>query len=161
MVFKRFHRWIPFCGSAFQGRRTVQQFSGPETGQRKRATRKPDGKLTRLVNLWVSWHEKLTLLVTHFCLHVLASPFQGRWMKDKRARKIFALWALSKRGFWWSISAYPVCGSPFQGHRSYHMRNHNRNGSYQALTSNHEHQLRSDAAHHFFVGVTFTKLLCL
>ena len=52
-------------------------FSGPETGERKRATLKNDGKLTRLVNIGVSWHEKLTPLVTHFSLPILAYPFQG------------------------------------------------------------------------------------
>ena len=30
-----------------------------------------------LVNLGGSWHEKLTLLVTHFSLPILAYPFQG------------------------------------------------------------------------------------
>ena len=44
-------------------------FSGPETGKRKWITRKADGKLMFLfVNLGWSWHEKLTLLVTHFSL---------------------------------------------------------------------------------------------
>ena len=44
--------------------------SGPEKGKRKRVTRKADGKLTLLVNLGGSWHEKLTLLVTHFSLPI-------------------------------------------------------------------------------------------
>ena len=49
-----------------------------KTGKRKRVTRKADGKLTLLVNLGGSWHEKLTLLVTHFSLPIaLAYPFQG------------------------------------------------------------------------------------
>ena len=39
------------------------EFSGPETGKRKRVARKADGKLT--------------LLVTHFSLPILAYPFQG------------------------------------------------------------------------------------
>ena len=34
-------------------------------------------KLARLVNLGGSWHEKLTLLVTHFSLPISACPFQG------------------------------------------------------------------------------------
>ena len=48
--------------------------SGPETGKRKRVARKADGKL--MVNLAGSWHEKLTLLVTHFSSPILAYPFQ-------------------------------------------------------------------------------------
>ena len=52
-------------------------FSGPEAGKRKRVRRKADGKLTLLVNTVGSWHEKLTLLVTHFSLPILAYPFQG------------------------------------------------------------------------------------
>ena len=56
-----------------------QKFSGPEMGRRKRVTRKAGGKLTRLVNLGGSWHEKLTLLVTCFSLRILAYPFQGHW----------------------------------------------------------------------------------
>ena len=40
-------------------------------------TRRPDGKLTRLVNLGGLWHEKLTLLVTRFSLPILAYPSQG------------------------------------------------------------------------------------
>ena len=44
--------------------------SGPDTGKRKRVTRKADGKLTRLMNFGRSWHEKLTLLVTHFNLPI-------------------------------------------------------------------------------------------
>ena len=47
--------------------------SGPETGKRKRVTRKDDGKLTLLVNLGGSWHEKLTLLFTHFSLSISGS----------------------------------------------------------------------------------------
>ena len=39
----------------------------------------PDEKLTLLVNLGVSWHEKLTLLFTHFSLPILACPFHGHW----------------------------------------------------------------------------------
>ena len=54
-----------------------QPFSGPETGKRKRVARKADRKLTLLVNLGGSWHEKLTLLVIHFSLPILAYPFQG------------------------------------------------------------------------------------
>ena len=53
------------------------EVSGPETDKRKRVTRKADGKLTRLVNLGGSWHERLTLLVTHFSLPILAYSFQG------------------------------------------------------------------------------------
>ena len=56
---------------------SVTALSGPETGKRKRVARKADGKLTLLVNLGVSWHEKLTLLFTHFSLPILAYPFQG------------------------------------------------------------------------------------
>ena len=52
--------------------------SGPEAVKRKRETRKADGKLTLLVNLGGTWHEKPTLLVTHFSLPSLADPFQGR-----------------------------------------------------------------------------------
>ena len=37
--------------------------TGPESGIRKRVARKADGKLTLLVNLGVSWHEKLAFLV--------------------------------------------------------------------------------------------------
>ena len=55
----------------------VPFISGPETGKRKQATRKADGKLTLLVHLGGSWHEKLTLVVTHFSLPILAYPFQG------------------------------------------------------------------------------------
>ena len=55
----------------------LQMLSGPETGQRKRVTRKADGKLTLLMNVGGSWHEKLTLSVTHFSLPVSAYPFQG------------------------------------------------------------------------------------
>ena len=83
------------CGALAAGpppRRTVSQravrrmtpeggarsyLSGPETGKRKRGTRKADGKLTLLVNLGGSWHEKLTLLVAHFSLPILAHPVQG------------------------------------------------------------------------------------
>ena len=50
---------------------------GPETGERKRVTRKAGGKLTLLVNLVVSWHEKLRLLVTPFSVPMFAYPFQG------------------------------------------------------------------------------------
>ena len=52
-------------------------FSWPETGKRKRVMRKADGKLTPLVNLGGSWHEKLTLLVTRFSLPILAYPHQA------------------------------------------------------------------------------------
>ena len=58
------------------------QISGPETGKRKRVTLKADGKLTFLVNLGGSWHEKLTLLVPHFSLPILAYPFQGHRSKE-------------------------------------------------------------------------------
>ena len=51
--------------------------SGPETGKRKRVTRKADGKLTLSVSLGGSWHEQLTLLVTHLSLPILAYPSQG------------------------------------------------------------------------------------
>ena len=54
-----------------------QVFSGPETGERKRVTRKADRKLTLFVNLGESWQEKLTLLVTHFSLPISAYSFQG------------------------------------------------------------------------------------
>ena len=54
-------------------------FSGPETGKRKRVPRKADGKLTLLVSFGGSWHDKLTLLVTHLSLRILAYPFRGRW----------------------------------------------------------------------------------
>ena len=46
------------------------QFSGPETGKRERVTRKADRQISVLVNLGGSWHEKLTLLVTHFSLPI-------------------------------------------------------------------------------------------
>ena len=55
----------------------LPKLSGPETGKRKRVTRKADEQLVLLVNLGVSWHEKLMLLVTHFSLHISAYPFQG------------------------------------------------------------------------------------
>ena len=51
--------------------------TGPAPGKRKRVTRKADGKLTCLVNLGWSWTEKLTRLVTHIILPILAYPFQG------------------------------------------------------------------------------------
>ena len=40
--------------------------SGPETGERNRAARKADGKLTPLVNLVRPWHERRTLSATRF-----------------------------------------------------------------------------------------------
>ena len=55
--------------------------SGPEMGKRKRVSRKAEGKLTLLVNLGGSWHEKLTLLVTQFSLPSLAYPVQGHWIQ--------------------------------------------------------------------------------
>ena len=61
--FLRYLTWIPI--------------SDPETGKRKRVTRKADGKLTLLVNLGVSWHEQLTLLVTRFSLPILAYLFEA------------------------------------------------------------------------------------
>ena len=51
--------------------------SGPETGKRKRVTRKADGKPTRLVDLGGSWREKLTLLVTHVSLPILLTHFRA------------------------------------------------------------------------------------
>ena len=43
----------------------------PETGKRKRVTRKADGKLKLLLSLGRgSWHGKLTFLVTHFSLPI-------------------------------------------------------------------------------------------
>ena len=58
--------------------RPAKIVSGPETGKRKRVTRKADGKLTLLVNLGRgSWHEKLTLLVTHFSLPI-SGPLKHR-----------------------------------------------------------------------------------
>ena len=56
--------------------------SGPKMGQRKRVAWKADGKLTRLVNLVGSWHEKLVFLVTHFSLPIWSYPFRGRWMSS-------------------------------------------------------------------------------
>ena len=56
------------------GRAPPKSFSGPETGKRKQVTRKADGKLTLLENLEGSWHEKLTLLVTHFSLPISVPP---------------------------------------------------------------------------------------
>ena len=56
----------PYCnGNALRVRR------GSSTVWSNRKTLKP------LVNLGGSWHEKLTLLVTHFSLLILAYPFQG------------------------------------------------------------------------------------
>ena len=61
------------CGISWHDMNT----SGPEAGMRKRVSCKADGKLTPLVNLGVSWHEKLTLLVTDFSLPISAYPPQG------------------------------------------------------------------------------------
>ena len=65
------------CAQYAQNTQRQDILSGPEIGKRKRVTRKVDGKLTLLVNLGWSWHEELTLVVTHFSLPILAYPFQG------------------------------------------------------------------------------------
>ena len=73
----------PYADKASAGTPVI---SGPETGKRNRVTRKADGKLTLLVNLGGSWHEKLTLLVTNFSLPLLAYPLQGHSCKCVRIR---------------------------------------------------------------------------
>ena len=54
-------------------------FSGPETGNEAKTGkhRKADGKLTFSGEFSGSWHEKLTLLVTHFSLLIFGYPFRG------------------------------------------------------------------------------------
>ena len=52
----------------------IPYFSSPETGKRKRVTRKADGKLTLLVNLGGSGTKSW-----RFWLLILAYPFQGHW----------------------------------------------------------------------------------
>ena len=64
--------YICICAEA-----RFQQFQHRDHGHREMAAQESDGKLTFLVNLGRSWHEKLTLLVTRFSLPILAYPFQG------------------------------------------------------------------------------------
>ena len=82
------------CNHALQ-RILLHAVSGPESGKPKRITRNADGKLTCLVSLGGSWHEKLTLLVTHVslltsgpCRHVVSrrtpSP-RSRWRSSRRS----------------------------------------------------------------------------
>ena len=72
-------------------------------GKREQVTWKADGKLTCLVDVEGSWHEKLTTLVTHFSLPILAYPFQGHWVI---VAVITVCW--SYEYYWHSLRARPA-----------------------------------------------------
>ena len=76
------------------------ELSGPETGKRKSVTRKADGKLTLFVEFRGSWHEKLTLVVTHFQLNHFSLPLSGP-LKSRAATPRSTTWqraCSSRRG---------------------------------------------------------------
>ena len=102
-------------------------YSVAPNGQAKtgsvKSRRRADGKPTRSVNSGGSWHEKLTLLVTHFSLPILAYPFLGHW-KMRQGKSCQAYSPKTGVFFWTNITTVKTVTTQILGSNIFKKSSH-------------------------------------